>query len=78
MQDGTGELTIVFNGEIYNSEDLRHELEAGGHFRSRPTPKYTRGVSRWGVDSLSGCNGMFAFALLTPHEARCSWRVTGR
>ena len=31
MQDASGELCIVFNGEIYNFKDLRHELIGKGH-----------------------------------------------
>jgi asparagine synthase (glutamine-hydrolysing) len=35
MEDMSGNLCITFNGEIYNYQDLRRELEAGGHqFRS--------------------------------------------
>src|SRR4051812_28180863 len=32
MTDSTGRFTIVFNGEIYNYRDLRHELEREGIF----------------------------------------------
>lgn len=35
MRDASGELCIVFNGEIYNFADLRRELASKGHaFRS--------------------------------------------
>jgi len=35
MQDASGELSIVFNGETYNCADLRRELTAKGYaFRS--------------------------------------------
>lgn len=65
MQDATGELCIVFNGEIYNFIDLRQELAAKGHaFRSRSDTEVILAAYReWGVDCLSRLNGMFAFSL---------------
>jgi asparagine synthase (glutamine-hydrolysing) len=65
MQDASGELTIVFNGEIYNFEDLRHELAADGYaFRSRTdTEVILAAYRKWGVDCIARFNGMFAFAL---------------
>src|SRR5213078_2868051 len=36
MRDSRGELSIVFNGEIYNFQELRSELSAKGYvFRSQ-------------------------------------------
>ncbi len=65
MQDASGELCIVFNGEIYNFADLRRELVAKGHaFRSRSDTEVILAAYReWGTDCLSRLNGMFAFAL---------------
>src|SRR5215210_4075975 len=31
MQDQTGQLQIVFNGEIYDYQEVRRELESRGH-----------------------------------------------
>ena len=31
MTDGSGSLQIVFNGEIYNYQEVRRDLEAHGH-----------------------------------------------
>ena len=40
MEDMSGKLCIIFNGEIYNYQDLRRELETRGHqFRSAATPR---------------------------------------
>src|SRR5688572_14457509 len=60
-----GNLTISFNGEIYNFQTLRRELEARGHrFRSRTDTEVMLAAYReWGVDCLSRFRGMFAFAL---------------
>lgn len=65
MQDASGELCIVFNGEIYNFADLRGELAARGHaFRSHSDTEVILAAYReWGTDCLARLNGMFAFAL---------------
>jgi asparagine synthase (glutamine-hydrolysing) len=65
MQDATGLLTIVFNGEIYNYLDLHQELVARGHsFRSHSDTEVILAAYReWGLDCLARLNGMFAFAL---------------
>lgn len=65
MQDAAEELNIVFNGEIYNFADLRHELVAKGYvFRSHSDTEVILAAYReWGTDCLSRLNGMFAFAI---------------
>ena len=65
MQDASGALNIVFNGEIYNFADLRTELAARGHaFRSRSDTEVILAAYReWGTDCLARLNGAFAFAL---------------
>ena len=65
MQDTVEELCIVFNGEVYNFEDLRAELAAKGfRFRSNTdTEVILAAYHEWGTDCLSRLNGMFAFAL---------------
>ena len=67
--DAAGELTIAFNGEIYNFIDLRNDLAARGHaFRTDSDTEVILAAYReWGDDCLSRLNGMFAFAL---HDAR--------
>lgn len=57
--------TIVFNGEIYNHNDKRAELEAKGYvFQSKSDTEVILALyDRYGVDCLAHLRGMFAFAI---------------
>jgi len=59
------ELAITYNGEIYNFQDLRMQLESLGHkFRSRSdTEVVLHAYAEWGPDCTHRFNGMFAFAI---------------
>ncbi len=61
----TGSIQIVFNGEIYNFEALREELQAKGHcFATRSdTETIVHAYEEWGVSCVERFRGMFAFAL---------------
>ncbi|MGC4085040.1 MAG: asparagine synthase (glutamine-hydrolyzing) [Vicinamibacterales bacterium] len=65
MSTADGRLTITFNGEIYNFEELRQQLEARGHrFRSRSdTEVILHAYDEFGVECLSHLRGMFAFVI---------------
>ncbi|MGE3540336.1 MAG: asparagine synthase (glutamine-hydrolyzing) [Candidatus Tectimicrobiota bacterium] len=65
MSDMTGQLYITFNGEIYNYQALRRELEScGHHFRTASdTEVILEAYRAWGTQCLQRFNGMFAFAL---------------
>jgi asparagine synthase (glutamine-hydrolysing) len=65
MIDGDGRAVIVHNGEIYNHEELRIQLEAKGHvFRSRTdTEVLLAAYLEWGLSCVEHFNGMFAFAI---------------
>ena len=65
MHDASERLTIVFNGEIYNFQEVRGELRALGHdFRTgSDTEVILEAYRRWGLAFVEHLNGMFAFAL---------------
>lgn len=60
-----GHLKIVFNGEIYNFEDIKKELIALGYTfeTTSDTEVLIKGFSEWGKEILPKLNGMFAFAI---------------
>jgi asparagine synthase (glutamine-hydrolysing) len=65
MSDASGRLWLTFNGEIYNYQALRKDLESRGHrFRTTSdTEVILEAYRAWGVDCLRHLNGMFAFGL---------------
>ncbi len=65
MTNETGNLVIVYNGEVYNFQAMRMELEAGGHrFHSQSdTEVVVQAYQEWGSACLDRFNGMFAFAI---------------
>ena len=66
MTTADEQLTVTFNGEIYNHAELRRELERLGHrFKTdhSDTEVLLHGYRQWGVDLLDRLNGMWAFAI---------------
>ncbi|VAW46730.1 Asparagine synthetase [glutamine-hydrolyzing] [hydrothermal vent metagenome] len=59
------ELTLVFNGCIYNYKALKKELEALGHlFQSNSdTEVILKAYRQWGMECVQYFEGMFAFAI---------------
>ena len=58
-------VVVVFNGEIYNYQELIPELQALGHvFRTKSdTEVIVHAWESWGEDCVQRFRGMFAFAL---------------
>ncbi len=56
---------MVFNGEIYNYQELRIELESAGlNFKTNSDSEVLLlGYSHWGAKVLDKLDGMFAFAI---------------
>jgi len=69
-EDGT--IWLVYNGEIYNHQDLRSDLEARGHrYRSRSdTETIVHLYEEYGRDCVQRLRGMFAFALWDASKRR--------
>ncbi|MTJ83668.1 MAG: amidotransferase 1, exosortase A system-associated [Telmatospirillum sp.] len=65
LYNETGSVAVVFNGEIYNYQDLVTELEQAGHvFRTHSdTEVIVHAWEQWGPSSVERFRGMFAFAL---------------
>ncbi|HYF77252.1 MAG TPA: asparagine synthase (glutamine-hydrolyzing) [Symbiobacteriaceae bacterium] len=64
--------TIVYNGELYNTADLRQELEVRGHtFLSHSdTEVLLVAYIEWGPDCVDQLNGIFAFGVWEEHTQR--------
>lgn len=68
MRSACGRYTLVYNGEIYNHLQIRHQLSAeSSHIEWRSlsdTETLLVAFSQWGVEAtLHRCLGMFAFCL---------------
>ena len=72
MHSADGQMTVTFNGEIYNYAELKEQLTAlGGQFQtSSDTEVILEGYRIWGPDCLARFDGMFAFALWDNQQRR--------
>lgn len=65
MSNRAGNIWITFNGEIYNFQSLRKELERDGvSFRSHSDTEVILALyEKFGIDCIAHLRGMFAFAI---------------
>ena len=65
MVDSDLGLTLVFNGCIYNYQDLRKQLQAAGYrfFSTADSEVVIKGFHHWGTRCVEKFKGMFAFAV---------------
>lgn len=65
MSDLTKNIWVVYNGEIYNFQNIKQKLQKLGHrFKSNSdTEVIIYSYIQWGIDCINTFNGMFAFAL---------------
>ena len=66
MRNADGSIVLVYNGEIYDHDILRRELEAKGHrfvTDHSDTEVLVHGYAEWGLGAFERLNGMFACAI---------------
>ena len=68
----SGDVAMVYTGEVYNFTELRHELVAKGHSfeTSSDTEVVLRGYLQWGEALADRLNGMYAFAIWDSRERK--------
>ena len=67
VKSGSGQtFAIVYNGELYNTDELRQELMAAGYSfqTSSDTEVILAGYMEYGPDFVKRLNGIFAFAIM--------------
>lgn len=71
---GAERYTLVYNGELYNTGELRRELMQLGHvFRGHSdTEVVLHSFAQWGMDCVRMFNGIFAFAVWESRRQRLS------
>src|SRR2546423_4478599 len=72
LSNANGSIWITYNGEIYNFQALRTELESLGHrFRTRTdTEVIVYAYEQWGLNCVKRLRGMFAFAIWDQRRRR--------
>ncbi len=67
---GEERYVISYNGELYNTLELRRELQALGHsfYGHSDTEVLLHGYAQWKEGVLEKLNGIFAFAVLEEHN----------
>ncbi|MBQ2384137.1 MAG: asparagine synthase (glutamine-hydrolyzing) [Oscillospiraceae bacterium] len=72
LEDGAKRFVMVYNGELYNTPELRAELERLGHrFReTSDTEVLIHAFAQWGEGCLERLNGIFSFAVWIAQERR--------
>ena len=79
MSTADGKVNIVFNGEIYNHENIRKQLENKYTFKTdhSDTETILYAYKEWGIDCIKKLRGMFAIALWD-NEKDTLWLVRDR
>ena len=66
-----GKYTIIYNGELYNTEELRSELADEFDFATRSdTEIVLKSYIKWGSSCVDRFNGIFAFAVYDEDKHR--------
>ncbi|MBR2952778.1 MAG: asparagine synthase (glutamine-hydrolyzing) [Clostridia bacterium] len=62
---GENKYTIVYNGELYNTDEVKNELLKSGHkfYTNSDTEVILKAYVQWNDESVNKLNGIFAFAI---------------
>lgn len=63
MQNKDGSVQVVFNGEIYNFQELRNQLDAHKFNSRSDTEVIVHGYEEWGEKLFAKLDGMFAIGI---------------
>jgi len=71
LEDASGRYVMVYNGEVYNYQQLRSQLQPHYAFRTQSdTEVVLAAFIQWGAEALQHLNGMFALAIWDRLEQR--------
>jgi asparagine synthase (glutamine-hydrolysing) len=66
--DASGRFVLVFNGELYNFQEVKRTLNDYPFKTSGDTEVLAAAFARWGADCVTRFKGMFAFAVWDKHK----------
>ena len=80
MQFANGRYQIVFNGEIYNYQEIKEVLQEAGHqfISHSDTEVILHAFNEWGTKAVNRFVGMFAFVIYDAKEDMITCFRTGQ
>ena len=72
FKDSGAEFTLVYNGELYNTNELRAQLVCAGYSfdTHSDTEVLLKAYVHWGAQCVKHLNGIYAFAVWEKHQNR--------
>lgn len=72
MESPNGNIILIYNGELYNTEDIRTDLITNGHIFSghSDTEVVLHAFLEWGAQAFERFNGIYALALWDREQKR--------
>lgn len=68
--DEEGRYVLVFNGEIYNYQEVKAELKGYPFRTNSDTEAILAAFKTWGINSVKKLKGMFAYVIWDKHEQK--------